>query len=135
MKTKILSAALLASSVLAMGAFASSATAAAAPGNYNAGGIQPICLLANGTWYGEAFSGWGGTWGPGPTTEDATILHGNYASGAGNDSMNIKGRSVDWTEWQDDESYQAFLDTTFTKIRGACTPPVASAGHHQHPMD
>lgn len=135
MKSRILTVALFASSALAVGAFASSATAAVGPGNYSVGGGQQICLVSDGTWYGETYSGWGGMWGAGPTKEDATLLHGNYASGAGNDAMVIRGKTVDWTEWQDDESYQSFLDTTFTKIKGPCSPPAARANVHHNPTD
>lgn len=140
MKTKILSAALLASAVLGVGALAPSAASAVTAGNYMAGGIQPICLVADGTWYGEVFPGWHGTWGTGPTKDDAFVLHGNYAAGGGafgtgNDAMVIQGQTVDWTEWRDDESFQNFIDSSFTRIKGKCTPPAARANPHPNPMD
>ncbi len=137
MKTKILGAALIASAALAAGALApSAASASLAPGNYEVAGIQQICLVAGGTWYGETFGPWGGNWFAGPTRDDGTIIFGNYASGAGNDSMVVKGHSsVDWTEWQDNLSFQNFVDGTFAKIPGACTPPAARINRTHNPQD
>ena len=137
MKTKILGAALIASAALAAGALApSAASASLAAGNYEVDGIQQICLVSDGTWYGETFHAWGGHWLAGPTRDDGTLIFGNYNSGAGNDSMVVEGtRSVDWTEWSDDGTFGTFIDGTFAKIRGPCTPPAAGINRTRNPQD
>ncbi|MGI9169717.1 MAG: hypothetical protein ACR2FH_05995 [Caulobacteraceae bacterium] len=141
MKGKLLSGMLLMSSALAVGALAPSAASALGlnPGNYSINGQQNICLKADGTWFGETFSGWGGQWKLTGLREDATVIYGNYASGVGNDTMVVtQNRNVDWTEWRDDLSFSNFVDGTVTKIHGHCTGPAAalpanSARHN--PMD
>ena len=135
MNRKTLAAALTASVAVATMALAPSAQASLSPGNYNVAGIQQICLVSDGTWYGETFSGWGGRWFAGPTRDDGTLIFGNYSGGLGNDSMVVGGHNLDWTEWQDDQSFQTFLDTTITKIKGACSPPAAKVNIRKHPMD
>ena len=133
MKTALFTSALVMASALALAPMAQAKTLR--PGNYNLAGIQQICLVKGGTWYGESFPSWGGTWGAGPTKDDATIMHGNYSSGAGNDSMVLAGGGVDWTEWSDDESFQNFIDSTVTRIPGNCTAPAARATIKKNPMD
>lgn len=135
MKTKILASA-FAVSALALAALAPSAQAAVLnPGNYSIGGIQSICLVSDGSWYGETFSGWGGFYQAGPTRDDATVLEGTYNSGAGEDSMILTKKSVDWTEFHSDRTFIAFIDGTVTKIKGKCSPPAAQANSHKNPMD
>ena len=127
-------------SMLAISAIAALALAPAAqakalkPGNYNLAGLQQICLVSGGTWYGETYPSWSGTWGAGPTREDATLLSGNYNGGAGNDSMIVTGSNVDWTEWNDASAF-IFIDSTITRIAGKCTAPDARATTKKHPMD
>jgi hypothetical protein len=134
MNTKILTSA-LATAALAMAAFAPSAQAALAPGNYNIAGIQQICLVSDGSWYGETFPSWGGFWKPGPTVEDGTVLEGTYNSGAGEDAMVLTARTVDWTEFHNDRTFINFVDGTVARIRGKCTAPAASVTHRKNPMD
>ncbi len=134
MNTKIMTS-MLAMSAIAALAFAPAAQAKTLkPGNYNLAGIQQICLVSGGTWYGETYPSWGGTWGAGPTKEDATVLSGNYNSGAGNDSMIVTGSGVDWTEWNDGSAF-LFIDSTITRIPGKCTAPDARATTRKNPMD
>jgi hypothetical protein len=133
MKTALFTSALVMASALALAPMAQAKTLK--PGNYNFAGLQQICLVSGGTWYGETYPSWSGTWGAGPTKEDATIMHGNYNSGAGNDSMVVTGGSVDWTEWSDDESFQNFIDSTVSRIPGKCTAPDARATTKKNPMD
>ena len=134
MNTKIMTS-MLAASAIAMLALAPAAQAKTLkPGNYNLAGIQQICLVSGGTWYGETYPSWGGTWGAGPTKEDATVLSGNYNSGAGNDAMIVTGSGVDWTEWNDGSAFQ-FIDSTITRIPGKCSAPDARATTHKSPMD
>src|SRR5665213_2531004 len=138
MKAKALTATLLMSSALAVAALAAcSATAnTLLPGHYSLGGIQNICLVSNGTWYGETFANWGGHWQAGPTTEDSTLIYGNFSSGAGNDAMVVSLGAVkhaDWTEWVDNTT-GSFLDITVTRLAGKCAPPATRINGHNNPM-
>jgi hypothetical protein len=138
MKTKILTGTLLMSSALAMAALAPATASARTlrPGDYSLGGIQSICLKKNGTWYGESFGPWSGQWKAGPTREDSTLIYGNYASGAGNDTLVVSGGgSTDWNEWRDDLSFQNFLEITVTRTSGTCSAPAARVTTHKNPMD
>jgi hypothetical protein len=136
MKSALAASALPMFSALAVIAAAPSAQAKTlSPGDYNLGGVQRICLVRGGAWYGESFAGWSGTWGAGPNTEDGTVIHGNYNGGAGNDAMVLTGGLVDWTEWKDDESFQKFIDTTMVRLRGKCVAPATKANSRENPMD
>jgi hypothetical protein len=130
MKSKLLTAAILASSALAVGAFGSSASAhSLSPGSYLVDGIQDICIVSGGTWYGEDFAAWGGV-------VIGTNVFGNYAAGAGNDSMVVKHGNVNWTEWRDDLSLTTVLKGTFVKTSTTCTPPPTTRSTtHKNPMD
>jgi hypothetical protein len=139
-KTNILSAALLVSSALAVGALAPSAASAFGlkPGNYEIGGTEAVCLVGDGTWYGENFAGWSGNWFAGPTAEDGTLIFGHYASGAGSDTIVVSGRSTaDWMDWNIQDGSQKFIDNaSIASIRGKCTPPSTKATPGRHnPMD
>lgn len=135
MTSRILKAA-IAAGVLGAGALgASSASASLTPGQYNLAGIQTICVVAGGTWYGETFSGWSGKWFVGPVSEDGYYLQGNYGSGVGNDSITVGRRSIDWSEWRDDGSFNNFVDGALTRVKGACTPPASRANLHKNPLD
>jgi hypothetical protein len=134
MNIKILTST-LAVSALALAALAPSAQAALRPGNYSIAGIQSICLVSDGSWYGETFSSWGGFWKAGPTRDDATVLEGTYNSGAGEDTMVLTAKSVDWTEFHNDRTFVAFVDSTVSRIRGACTAPAAMATNRKNPID
>jgi hypothetical protein len=141
MKKNILSAVLLASSALAVGTLVPSVSAASGgglrPGNYEIGGIQQVCLVGDGTWYGETFANWGGNWFAGPTTEDGTLIFGHSDAGASSDSLVVSKGTADWMEWDTNTAFQEFLDNASVKgIPGKCTPPATKApsGHH-HPMD
>lgn len=135
MKSTIGKAAVIASSALALAALAPSAQAALSPGNYSVAGIQNICLVSDGTWYGENFPSWGGGWEAGPTKDDATVLWGTYNSGAGEDTMVFTRSAVDWTEFHNDRTFVNFIDGAVTRIHGKCTPPAASATTRKNPMD
>ncbi len=100
--------------------------AANKPGLYDIAGLQQICLVADHTWYGTTFSGWGGGWRSGMT---GTNLYGNYDSGAGNDSivLGVDNTGI-WEEWRDDGSFQNFIRTaTLTYIGKDCPPPAAQS--------
>lgn len=106
------------------------ASAAIGPGQYDLAGIQQICLVSGGTWYGTTFSGWGGAWQQLTIgTKVHTHIYGNYSAGAGNDSIALKGSKGSWTEWRDDLSFQIVLNPVkLTFVKAACDPPVAGAG-------
>lgn len=106
------------------------ASAAIGPGQYDLAGIQQICLVSGGTWYGTTFSGWGGGWQQLTIgTKVHTHIYGNYSAGAGNDSIALKGSKGSWTEWRDDLSFQIVLNPVkLTFVKAACDPPVAGAG-------
>jgi hypothetical protein len=121
---------------LALAALATSTQAGALkPGNYNIAGIQQICLVSDGSWYGETFASWGGFWQLGPTKEDATVLEGTYNSGAGEDAMVLTTKAVDWTEFHNDRTFVAFVDSTVARIPGKCSPPATKATTKKNPMD
>jgi hypothetical protein len=113
------------------------ASAALSPGQWSVGGIQQICLTSGGTWYGTTFSGWGGAWTPTPVAKNYHI-YGNYAAGAGNDSMVIKKKNNtgSWTEWRDDLSFQTVLSpVTLTFVKAVCDPPaLAPQGGKSNPQ-
>ncbi|MEO8927565.1 MAG: hypothetical protein ABI306_10435 [Caulobacteraceae bacterium] len=133
MNSKILGARLLISSALAVGALTPlSASATLRPGNYVIAGVQPICLIRGGTWYGESYA-FNGRWIAGPTGQ--TAIFGNYNTGAGNDSMVVTVGAVLWTEWSDDLSYQNIVTGTVTRISGRCTIPAVAKPGHRNPMD
>ena len=141
-KIKILSATLLMTSALAMAALAPSAVSARVltPGNYNLGGVQNICPVGDGTWYGETFGPWGGQWKAGPAREDATLIFGNYQSGFGNSALVVAwNKTADWTDWTEDFNplTTSFLEITVTPIAGGCLAPFTrvNAGGHRSPMD
>jgi hypothetical protein len=104
------------------------ATAAApTPGEYSIGGVQQICLVGDGTWYGTTFSGWGGQW---SNAGAKTYIFGNYASGSGNDAMFLKnGRSKGvWQEWRDDLSFSLVqTGVSMDKVSSSCAPPAAQS--------
>ncbi len=106
------------------------AMAAIGPGQYSVAGIQQICLVSGGTWYGTTFSGWGGAWQQVLVGSKLyTHIYGNYAGGVGNDSMVFKGASKgNWTEWRDDLSFQTVLNpVTISFVKPVCDPPALKA--------
>jgi len=135
MKSKLFTTALAVSSALTLATLAPSAQAALKPGNYNIAGIQQICLVSDGSWYGETFPSWGGFWMAGPTKDDGTVLEGTYNSGAGEDSMVLTSKSVDWTEFHNDRTFVAFIDSTVARIPGKCSAPATRATTKKNPMD
>jgi hypothetical protein len=103
------------------------------PGLYNADGIQQMCLLAGGTWTSPTFPGWGGKW---QVTGANTHIWGNYASGAGNDSLVIKGKGGTWMEWRDDLSFNNPLDPiSFVKIGRCKAASAAPVSHKGNPAE
>lgn len=120
MKLRTLSISLLATTALVSAV--DSANAKTKPGLYEIDGIQEICLQAAGTWYSPTFSGWGGYWEIVTGGKFAkTELHGNYASGAGNDSILVKGKTASWNEWRDSETYMNYLDPVTFSLIGTCS--------------
>jgi hypothetical protein len=105
------------------------AMAAVGPGQYTVAGIQSICLVSGGTWYGTTFSGWGGAWQQVTVgTKVHTHIYGNYASGAGNDSIQMKGTKGSWTEWRDDLSFQTVINPAkLVFVKAICDPPALKA--------
>jgi hypothetical protein len=102
------------------------ANAAIHAGLYNADGLQEICLASNGTWSSPTFGSWGGLW---TVVNNNAHIYGNYASGAGNDSIVVHGTHGTWTEWRDDLSYANPIDPiTFTRI-GPCTEARRGPAH------
>ncbi len=123
--------AILASTDLVAGA---ASAGALRPGSYNLDGVHSICLVTGGTWYGEDFKGWGGDWMVGVGGDEA--IFGNYASGAGNDSMLVRKRVVQWTEWNDSLQTQSYLSGPFTFITAKCSPaPTAASPGNKNPAD
>ena len=108
------------------------------PGSYDVSGLQSICINADGTWYGETFSAWGGQW---TQVGKTTLIRGNYASGMGNDALNMRGSAAlgyngNWQEWRDDQSYEYANTATMTFQSSSCTPPAASVrSGKQHPTE
>lgn len=103
------------------------AMAAIGPGQYSVAGIQQICLVGDGTWYGTTFSGWGGAW---QIVGKNAHIYGNYAAGVGNDSMVFKKKdgTGSWTEWRDDLSFQTVISpTSITFVKDVCDPPALKA--------
>ena len=136
MTSRNLKSLLAAAAVASVGVLgACGASAALMPGQYQLAGIQTICLVSDGTWYGETFGPWSGKWFAGPTKEDSYYLQGNYASGVGNDSITVQGKTIDWSEWRDDGSFNNFVDGALTRVKGKCTPPAARANLHKNPID
>lgn len=111
------------------------ASAAIGPGQYNLAGIQQICLVSGGTWYGTTFSAWGGGWQQITIgTKVHTHIYGNYAGGVGNDSIALKGSKGSWTEWRDDLSFQIVLNpVTLSFVKTICDPPAAQAAGSGNP--
>ena len=135
MTFKILKAAALVSSALALAALAPSAASALAlkPGHYMIAGIQPICIVNGGTWYGEAYP-FGGNWSEGPSGQ--TVIFGNYNGGAGNDSMITTRKAVQWTEWSDGLAFQTFVTGSVVRLTGHCAAPATlSPPKHKNPTD
>ena len=94
------------------------------PGQYSLGGIQQICLLDDGRWYGTTFSNWGGAY---AVKDRKTFIYGNYAQGVGNDSMDFYGNFRGaWTEWRDDLSFQNIDSVMLTFVKTDCDPPPAA---------
>jgi hypothetical protein len=94
---------------------------ALAPGQYDLGGIQQICLTGSGTWYGTTYSAWGGGY---VVKGLRTFIYGNFWEGTGNDSMvffsNNRGP---WTEWTDDLGHQIVETVAVTFVKAVCDPP------------
>ncbi len=138
MKLTSVRTALLAASIVAVGALgATSASASLHPGEWTVGGFQRICLISDGSWYSTTFSGWSGHWELTGIKEDSALVYGNYASGVGNDSMVLRGLSADWTEWRDGLVKVGFLDNTaWTFFNKTCGPPASrSRSGHANPID
>jgi len=110
------------------------ANAALGPGQYDISGIQQICLLDNGSWYGTTFPNWGGAY---YTSRGKTFIYGNYADGVGNDSMDFyPNNHGPWTEWRDDLSHQIVEGVTARFVKADCDPPGAAVnGSAQNPHD
>lgn len=104
------------------------------PGEYSIGGYQQICIVADGSWYGTTFPDWGGLWIYDADTKTTSVF-GNYASGAGNDSMAIKAGSANWTEWRDDQGFQMFVTKlTFTKLSNRCSAQAVGLPPRSNPL-
>ena len=127
MKLQAISLSLLATTALVSGA--NNAAASLKAGLYQINGGQELCLLSNGTWFSPTFSGWGGTWLNNTTTGALAheLIRGNYASGAGNDSIIVKRGHAGWNEWRDSETYTADLDPVTWASVGTCS---AATRHH-----
>jgi hypothetical protein len=94
------------------------------PGQYEVGGIQQICLVDDGSWYGTSFPNWGGVY---QVRGKMTFIYGNYAKGKGNDSMDFDAKMLGaWTEWRDNFSYQNVSAAMLTFVKTDCDPPPAA---------
>jgi len=106
------------------------------PGQYNIDSIQQICLVSGGTWYGTTFD-FNGHWISNPGNNDKAAIYGNYQGngsyyGYYNDTITVRGGTADWYDYNDDNSYAAFLPgVTFTFVKKACDPPAARTGNHK----
>lgn len=98
----------------------------------NALGNQDICFLANGTWFGVNFPGWGGRWfqkgNNAAGNGDRVRLLGNWASGDGNDSAEIHFISLGsmtggWHEWTDGFGFVLWLQISGRRIGNLCPAP------------
>ena len=97
------------------------------------------CLKDDGTWYSPYFPGMGGRW---RETHNRMYLYGNYADGAGNDSMVFSNDHPEdtlhnpgtWIEWRDDMSWYTVaakayiykLDSVCPELIGPVAPPRAN---------
>jgi hypothetical protein len=103
------------------------------PGQYDIAGIQQICLVGDGTWYGTTFPAWGGHY---EMRYPKTFIYGNYAGGAGNDSMVFYGNHRGpWTEWRDDFSWEAVsVNLLITFVKPDCDPPPFATESDGNPL-
>jgi hypothetical protein len=110
------------------------AHAGLAPGQYDVGGLQQICLVGDGTWYGTTYSAWGGHY---LVKGLKTYIFGNFWSGAGNDSIVVYGNNRGpWTEWTDDLSFQNVLQNQLvTFVKSACDAPALMETGGKRPQD
>jgi hypothetical protein len=122
---------LMAAAAIATPMFAQAGLAA---GQYDVGGLQQICLVGDGTWYGTTYSAWGGRY---IVKGDKTYIFGNFWSGDGNDSIVVFGNSRGpWTEWTDDLSYQTVLQNQLvTFVKYACDAPALTENGGKRPQD
>jgi hypothetical protein len=107
------------------------------PGLYSLGGIQDVCLQSDGTWHYTTYSGLPGGWEATGDRDVQTILYGGtFFSGAGEDSIVIKGSGVaDWTEFANSgNTLYAFNDAfQVSKISTSCGADVHRGGHEKLP--
>jgi len=54
------------------------------PGQYDLSGIQQVCLVNDGTWYGTTFPAWSGHY---DMVDGDLHMYGNYDNGDGNDEF------------------------------------------------
>ncbi len=92
-------------------------------------GIQDICFLSNGTWFGTTFPAWSGHWfqkgNSAAGNGDHVSMTGNYASNVGNDGFQIDFQDVNamsgtWSEWRDNFVFLAWVRVSFARLKGTC---------------
>jgi hypothetical protein len=95
------------------------------PGQYSLGGVQRICLKADGAWYGVTFA-FAGRW---RNDTAAAPLWGGYQSAAGNrfhDTVNVANGAADWYEWSEGGRYSQLLPAVSFRRLGPSCPPAAT---------
>lgn len=115
-------------STAAMLAPGSASAASLASGQYDLNGQQQICIQNTNpkTWYGTTFPNWGGRWGK---KQKTVFIYGNYAAGAGNDSISIRELNgspykVVWIEWRDNFTFEIIIPkATLAFVKVNCDPP------------
>ncbi|MDQ2859516.1 MAG: hypothetical protein M3T55_02065 [Pseudomonadota bacterium] len=119
---------LLVSAAAALAACGSAMAGGLKPGQYSLGGIQQICLAADGAWYGVSFP-FQGHWRNAPAADDSAPIWGAYDGGkAGrfHDTINVSNAAADWYEWNEDGSYSTMLPgLEFTRVKATCDAAAA----------
>ena len=110
------------------------AQAGLAPAQYDIGGLQQICLVSDGTWYGTTYSAWGGRY---VVRGLKPYIFGNCWSGDGNDSIVVYGNNRGpWTEWSDDLSFENVLQNQLvTFVKYSCDAPALMENGGKRPQD
>ena len=126
---------LLVSAAIALAAGGSAMAGGLKPGQYGLGGIQRICLAADGSWYGVTFP-FKGHWRDTPGADDSAPIWGAYATIGGepgryHDTINVSNATADWYEWNDAGSYSLLLaQVPFARLKSRCDAPAAGVARH-----
>jgi len=108
------------------------------PGQHTISGVQNLCLVQDGTWYGTTFN-FSGRWTREESLHFLAQLWGNYTvhdtSGAhkANTTLTIIDSGVtglNWHDWFDDGTYGTFLFNVIDFVKKKCDPPFQGQNGH-----